>query len=291
MVSTKQPTPRETERGFLSTPDGLRLFFESDELPEPRGVALLVHGFLDHCGRYAGVVEELTRIGFSCYRFDYRGHGQSDGKRGHILAFDDYLSDLKLAFDRVVERSPDVPRFLLGHSNGGLMGLHFAAAHPDLLTGLVLSSPFFGFGLPVPMAKVLVARALSRIVPGLTLPTDVDSAHLSHDPDVVATYADDPLVGKRASSRWYTQTVKAQAMAPQRAAELRVPVLVQQGGDDRITEADATRRIFEQIAGPAKQYVEYEGLYHEIWFELKREAPLADLKRWLGDRVDDAGAG
>jgi len=67
--------------------------------------------------------------------FDHRGSGRSAQPRGpdpyHIDRFVDDIAALA--------RALDLQRFaLLGHSFGGIVGLHFALSHPDLLTHLIL---------------------------------------------------------------------------------------------------------------------------------------------------------
>ena len=40
--------------------DGLKLYYESDSLESPSGIALIVHGFGDHCKRYEAFCELLN---------------------------------------------------------------------------------------------------------------------------------------------------------------------------------------------------------------------------------------
>lgn len=275
-----------TERGFFTVADGTRLHYESDVVPAARGVVLLLHGFAEHAGRYDGLVERLRALRLSCHRFDFRGHGRSGGRRGHVYAFDEYLSDLEEFRRRVEAATPGARRFLVGHSNGGLVALLGAAARPDGLAGLALSSPFFGFGFKVPALKEAAGRLLSRYVPALALPTGLDPASLSHDPAVVEGYRHDPLILKSATARWFTEVLGAHARVPAAAAVLELPVLVQQGGADRVASPAVTREVFERIGSREKTYREYAGLYHEIWFEREREQPVADLLDWLEARLE-----
>ena len=72
------------DEGFFSARDNLRLFWETD-LPDgpPRAHLGVVHGYADHCGRYRATIDALVGRGFAVHAFDYRGHGQADGRRGH----------------------------------------------------------------------------------------------------------------------------------------------------------------------------------------------------------------
>ena len=66
--------------GFISSRDGTKLFYEYLAPEKPRGYVLLVHGFADHCGRYLGMAQQLVQRGYGVMRYDYRGHGRSDGR-------------------------------------------------------------------------------------------------------------------------------------------------------------------------------------------------------------------
>lgn len=274
---------KRTERGHLQSFDGSALYFANDEVAAPRGHVLLVHGFAEHCERYGGVVAALNARGYSTYRYDMRGHGRSDGVRGHIFKFDEYLADLRVLRDRV-RAAADGPIFLAAHSNGGLVSLLSVAASAEGVAGLALSSPFFDFGFPVPALKAAAGRLMSRFLPALGLPTELDPASVSHDPEVVAEYGTDPLIGKVASTRWFTETLAAHQAARAQAPAVRVPCLLQQAGDDRIASPTAARAVFELIGSPDKTWIEYPGLYHEIWFELERARTVGDLLDWLDQR-------
>ncbi len=276
---------RTTERGTFSGPMGLSFYFEHDVVPDHRGAVLLLHGYAEHCGRYGDVAERLADAGFSTLRIDYRGHGRSTGVRGHCYRFEDYFDELRLARDRLFAASPGVPCFLVGHSHGALLSLTFAAQEPLGFTGLALSSPFLGFGLEVPGWKAMAGRALSRIVPTLALPADIDPSVVSHDAEVVRAYASDPLCSKNATARWFTEVLRVQSELPARARALTLPILVQQAADDRLASPAATRRIFAELASKDRTYTEYEGFFHEIWFEIERERPLKELVEWLGRHV------
>lgn len=277
---------RRTEHSHFSSFDGLSLYAETDAVEAPRAAVLLSHGFAEHCGRYAEMVAGLNEQGLSCYRFDYRGHGRADGRRGHIFSFDDYLGDIRAFRDRVVQATPGLPRIMLAHSNGGLIALHSLADDPDGIDALVLSSPFFGFKIQVPAVKAGMGRLMSRLVPAFSMPTAIDPATVSHDPNVVAQYASDPLNGTAASSRWFTETVAAQASLRQKAGKVTLPVLMQLAGDDRIACVDSARQIFDRLSSEDRTWQVYEGLFHEIWFELERNRPISALYTWLNAQLE-----
>ena len=265
----------------LSSFDGLSLYYEVDEAPEPKAVALIVHGFGDHCGRYPRLTEQLTSWGITCYRFDYRGHGRSEGKRGHILSFKDYLQDVETMRTRVVDDHPDLPKALLGHSNGGLISLHSASEAPEVWSCVVLSSPFFGIQLKVPLWKRALGRGLSAMMPSFQMPTELHGEYVSHDPEVVEAYNTDPLMGRVASARWFTETIKIHETSAEAASTLKLPILFQVSGDDHLVSLDSTLKVFESVGSVDQKLTVYDTLFHELWFELDREAVMSELQVYL----------
>ena len=74
--------------------DGLSIFYRHYTAESEKARLVIAHGLGEHSGRFGNVVNELLPKGISIFALDHRGHGQSGGKRGHILSFDEYLSDL-----------------------------------------------------------------------------------------------------------------------------------------------------------------------------------------------------
>ena len=59
--------------------------------PHRRYVALLVHGYGEHIGRYDHVAAALVDHGAVVYGLDHIGHGKSGGERVIVEDFDDVV--------------------------------------------------------------------------------------------------------------------------------------------------------------------------------------------------------
>src|SRR6476469_3749090 len=94
---------------------------------EPVGAAtalvVIVHGLGEHGARYDWVGEQLAAKGYAAYAVDHHGHGLSDGTRANIDSMDGVADDVGSMLAEATKRNPAVPRFLLGHSLGGLITL------------------------------------------------------------------------------------------------------------------------------------------------------------------------
>ena len=110
--------------------DGLALVVEHYDVADARARVVLVHGYAEHRGRYAALIRQLGAEGIECHAADLRGHGQSEGPRGHVNRFEDYLDDLERVVDSVRGRGGSAPLLVLAHSLGGLIALCYVRARP-----------------------------------------------------------------------------------------------------------------------------------------------------------------
>jgi lysophospholipase len=160
--------------------DGLKIFYREYRADNERARLVIAHGLAEHSGRYGNVIEWLFPDDISIWALDHRGHGQSDGPRGHISSFDQYVNDLKGMLEIAKAGIGENTRlFLLGHSMGGLISLMFAFKHPDMIDGLIVSSPGLGVKVKIPAFKVFMGKLMSSIWPGLSLGNELDSSKIS----------------------------------------------------------------------------------------------------------------
>jgi alpha-beta hydrolase superfamily lysophospholipase len=275
------------DEGYFNAQDGLRLHFQTwNGGGKPRAILAVVHGYLEHGGRYGFLVDHFVPRGYPVYVFDHRGHGRSMGRRAFVSSFSDYLEDVDRYLATIQAREGSGHKtFLVGHSLGGLVSLRYAIESPEGLAGVVASSPYLGNKVPVSPGKLWAAKVLSRVAPAMAMEAAVDPALLSHDPEVARAYAQDPLVGKRFTVRWSTETLAAQAETVARAGELRIPCLLLQAGDDQIADPTVSRAFFDRLTTPDREWREYEGFYHEIFNEPGRDRVFQDLGEWLEKRL------
>lgn len=278
------------EEGTLATDDGLSLFWQSWQPPgEPDGVLLFVHGLAEHSGRYLNPVRHFVARGWTCFGFDYRGHGKSPGPRVHVDSFDEFLSDLAEGHRLARIRNPGTKIFLVGHSQGGLLSLLYAEQNPEHLAGVIVSSPFLGVHPDSKPSPVVMgaSKFISRITPKMMFSKVANPAYLSRDPKIEASYIADPLVSNQVSARWATEAFNAQRTVLAEASLMTIPTLVMQAGDDRLVDPDTTRTWVSSAPADLVDYVEWEGYYHELFNEplAERRRVFEKMENWLEART------
>lgn len=270
------------DEGFFSARDNTRLYWQS-VLPdaEPACFVGVVHGFGDHSGRYRRVMDALAADGIGAMAFDYRGHGRADGRRGYCAKWTDYLDDLEVFWARLRGMAQGKPTFLLAHSHGGLMALHWVLRKPEGLKGLLLTSPYLKLALDPPALKVLAARAVGMIIPWLPVPTDIKFDQLSRDVEWQKETEADPLYGRNATPRWFVQSTAAQAALAGRGQEITVPLWVAAGAEDPIASTPSSKAFFDTVGSPDKTFSAPAGMKHEVLCEIGKEALWAEISRWI----------
>lgn len=270
------------DEGFFSARDNTKLYWQSFT-PDtvPTAWVGVVHGYADHSGRYVRVMEHLAAQGFGVLAVDYRGHGKAEGKRGDCARWSDYVDDLEVFWARLRGLAQGAPTFLLAHSHGGLMALHWVLRRPEGLKGLILSAPYLKLALTPPPLKVFGARAIGLLLPSLGIASEITLDALSRDEAWQKETDADPLYFRIVTPRWFTLSTKAQQSLEGQGRSITTPLLMVTGGADGIASTPAARAFFETIGSADKTYVEEPGFRHEVMCEIGKEAVWEKISRWI----------
>jgi len=280
----------EHQEGRFQGCKGLSLYYQC-WLPEsePRAILLIAHGWAEHSGRYMNPVNYFVPRGYAVYAPDHRGHGKSEGARGYVERFSDYLDDFKTFFDIVRSKHGNTKIYLVGHSMGGTLATAYAVRHQDELAGLILSGASLDLGssLSSGLALLLIpfARILSVIAPGMGIRV-LDASAISRDKSVVDAYVNDPLVYRgKITSRFGAEMIKTLQQLPSQMPEIRLPILIMQGSADLLSNPEGSRILYERVGSGDKTLKLYDGFYHEIFNEPGQQQVFADMEAWLAARV------
>ncbi|MGE5398686.1 MAG: lysophospholipase [Chitinophagales bacterium] len=274
----------EVNQGWMES-QGLKIFYRSWQPEEVKAVLILVHGAGDHSGRYLHVGEFFSQKGLAVLAPDLRGQGDSEGVRGHVGDFEEYLQDVSHMIEAARKQYPEVPVFLLGHSMGGTIGALYGITRPGKVQGILLSSPCMGLVMKINPVKKLVGKLVGKVVPKLTVPDGIDPSWVSRSPEVVAAYATDNVRCGRVTASWYNAFEAAWLKALAQARDFKYPCLILQAGDDRLVEKEKSELFYQQISSKDKTFRFCEGCYHEIMNEPEKEKVLQDMWNWIMERI------
>jgi alpha-beta hydrolase superfamily lysophospholipase len=268
--------------GKLKGQGNLNLFYQG-YLPteSPIAVLLIIHGLAEHIGRYMNIVDYFVPRGYAIYGFDQRGHGQSEGMRGYVERFSYYIDDTKAFFDIVRGEHPSKSFFILGHSVGGLIATTYSLNYPNELDGLILSGATIKPGESLSPVKIMLARLFSKVIPKVGIDV-IDASAISQDQAVVKEYINDPLVYRgKISSRLGAELIKAMQVLTNHISNIQLPILIMSGSVDRLSNPEGSRFLYNRISSIDKTIKFYDGFYHEIFNEPRRNQVFNDMENWL----------
>lgn len=264
---------------MISSFDGTGIFLNREVFQGARAAVVMVHGLCEHQGRYDYMVELLHKAGIATYRFDHRGHGQSEGERTYYGDFNELLDDTNVVVDMAIEENPDIPVFLLGHSMGGFTVSLYGSKYPGKRLAGILTS-----GALTKDNGGLITGVPKGMDPHTKLPNELGSGVCSVA-EVVDWYGKDPLNTNTFTTGlcyaicdgldWFAEEVK----------NFRYPVLMLHGENDGLVSVQDTYDFFKAAASEDKQMKIYGKLYHEIFNEYCRDEVIGDVINWILKRV------
>jgi alpha-beta hydrolase superfamily lysophospholipase len=240
----------------------------------------LLHGLGEHSGRHEALARWFAARGWIVRAHDHVGHGRSEGRRGVIADPDQLARHAERELARFAADLGSAP-LLFGHSLGGALAAELVVHRKVPVRGLILSSPALATGM-TPGQRALAA-VLGALAPSLAVGNGLEPSQLSHDPEVVRAYLEDPLVHDRISARLVRWLVRAGERARALAHTLEVPTLLLVAGSDRLVDPVGSRTFFEKTPGGRAQLKWYADMRHEILNETadRQARVLDDLEDWL----------
>jgi uncharacterized protein len=199
------------------------------------GTVIFLHGSADNRAAGVGVARHLSQRGFTVLAYDSRAHGESEGRACTYGFFE--KRDLRRVIDTIGQR----PIILFGTSLGAAVALQ-AAGEDDRISCVVAVSSFSD------LRTVAAERA-----PFFATRREIDEAfRLAEE-----------------QARFEVNAVSPVAAASQ----IRLPVLLIHGAEDRETPPDHSRRIYQALRGEKRLLIvpgrgHNDTLTAEVWREI-----------------------
>lgn len=271
------------EREFFHlSDDGINLFFREIRPEGPiKATICLVHGLGDHSGWFKDLFDFFVLNNFAILTFDLRGHGKSEGIRGHIPSYEALMKDIDLLLNIGEKNFKDLPLFLYGHSFGGNQILNYALRrHPDI-AGIIASAPWLSLYSNPSKMKLYFTFLMNKIKPSFMVDDVVNGAYLSHNPDISINQAKDPLVHNFVSASLFTNAYKAGEWAIDNASTLDIPLLLFHGDSDKITSHTASEAFIKKAPSNLTTFKSWKGLYHSLHNEISNKKIFINIIGWV----------
>lgn len=271
---------------YLKVRDGIKLYYKINRIDSPKAIILINHGFAEHLGRYDYVAKALNESGYTVYRYDLRGHGQTKSPKGHIESYEDFIEDCDEMIEMIKNENNNLPIFILGHSMGGFVTCAYGLKYPNKLKGQIFSGPAVDTLPPARGIRSNLIKILNKFLPNKTIKNIVEKDICSVE-EVVRDYMNDPLVLKEATINFYFQfLIEGRNYINKNIEDYKYPCLIAHGEKDKIVPKEIGYYLYNNISSKDKEIKIYDNLYHEILNEKEKDEILKDMIDWLDKRID-----
>lgn len=272
-------------QGELTAPDGVRIPYRKWWNERAKAVVLYLHGQGDHTGPFTAMGDILHERGFAIYAHDHRGFGLSREPRGDIPAYELFIEDALEVLRHAREQNPGLPVFLLGLSMGGHLALRCAYRAGEAVRGVVALSPGFKLRTPPSTPQVIKGALSALLAPTRYLPITGAPVVTTRNELHLRRAQEDEHWVTAFTGRFLMGTVRSIRKAKRELAKLDLPVLMLQAGDDLLIDPEESRRFFDRIPHPDKEFHLLAGLCHNLVAEPEMPEIARQVANWIEARI------
>ncbi len=253
---------------LVSTSDGKKLFLRVWEPENPSKIAILIlHGITAYSGPYETLGVPLSKIGYTVYGLDLRGHGLSDGIRGDYPSNDRLVKDLGESILFLKEKHPTL--ILLGHSLGALTALIASNFYLREISGLILLSAAREVR-PGVYNKMSISTKLKILLSSIIKPSKPVISYYRNG----MTGLNDPLYNFKYTLRFMKILNAKKLNIPDK---FEIPIALGIGEHDEIFTIESGRSFFDEIPSENKRFIVLPGAKHAEF----PEGSWKELINWL----------
>lgn len=258
--------------GIMTSWDGARLFYRAWIPPTPfRKAVLLFHRGHEHSGFWQETVEALNLDDCAIFAWDQRGHGQSDGERGHAPNVAAVIKDAD-CFARHACQTHEVDlhdTVVIAHSIGAVIAAGWVHDYAPPIRGMILGAPAFRVKLYVPLAIPMLRLKEAVFGPGI-VKSYVKAGMLTHDAAHIKAYEKDPMVFRQIAVNMLLDLHDTSTRLLKDAGAISTPTLILAAGKDWVVKLSPQQEFYERLSSSSKQFDVLPGAYHSIFQEANR---------------------
>lgn len=258
--------------------DETNLYYKKDLVDNPKAVILISHGLAEHCQRYNYVTNKLNSLGYNVYRYDHRGHGLPDGKRGHLSDVSNLVNDANTMLELIKSENPNFPIFLLGQDIGGHTFLEYGCKYKESVHGIILCSPLVCDTLGL-------TKTDENLTDIFTLLPYNNTHNLTHDTVIQNSYENDPLILNKITLGMYKSLRESCLNIIDDLYKFKYPCLILHGSSDSTVSHNDSKFLFDNILSRDKDIRILNSLYHRLLDEIVRDEIIEEISKWIENRL------
>lgn len=302
-LSEALPYFRSFSKGHLTNAQGMKLRYYYNVEAHHQKNLVISPGRTEPAIKYAELIYDLKDSGFNIFILDHQGQGESerqlkDPHKGHVIYFSDYVRDFTQFINEIVTPHSKQETYLIAHSMGGAIAIHFMGKYPEYFTKAVLSAPMLELDT-APYTEA-VARVFSEFLVltkqgskyapdrGPYIPeedtfekNDVTQSLVRFEANKFLFTRYPYLTLGGPTARWVNQSLKATKSITSLAPKIKTPILLFQAGKDLVVKPNRQNSFC--MRGNC-ELITYPESFHEILQEKDsiRDEALREIRIFLG---------
>ena len=223
-----------------------------------KGIVYFVHGYGEYCQRYAYFGKLFAEAGYDFAGIDQRNFGFStypeNPNKGVVESWPSTVEDYFNFFGQYDDKygGDDVPKYIVGHSMGALMSLHFTVMKPQMFKAMTIIAPYFTlynegmFARYRPYMKVLDTLFPTHRL--IKFPTN------GRQPEHIMHFVTDPIAFSRGKmavrNASVTELLRFDVTSKNFRDRLETPFLMLLGSQDTLVDNEGSRAFARECTHP-----------------------------------------
>lgn len=272
-------------RQMVKSFDSTNLYYVKDVPPDSKAVIVIIHGFSEHLGKYESIKDKFNECGYTVYRYDVRGHGMSEGKKGYIQDFNHFIIDNDVIINLISKENTLLPIFILGHSMGGFIAASYGVIFGSKINGQILSSaavmqPSFTKGI-----KGCFMKTLNFFYSDFRITTNLLNFFLSKK-DKINTFDMDELTLRESRLKLHVEfLINGTNWLNNNLHNYKLPCLLIHGEKDKLIRKETAEKFHNRISSTDRQLKIYNDSTHEILHGNHQDRVFNDMNMWINQRL------
>ncbi|KAJ0245770.1 Alpha/beta-Hydrolases superfamily protein [Hirschfeldia incana] len=245
---------------------------------------------------FKDVASKFAKEGFGVYGIEYEGHGRSGGLNVYIDNFDLLIDDVYSHFSKISEMGDNTKKkkFLMGESMGGAVVLLLHRKKPEFWDGAILIAPMCKIAEEMKPPKTVISMmnlvihlipSWKSILPGpdiinLAIKLPHKRQEIKENPNC--------YIG-RPRMKTMSELFRVSLDLENRLHEVTMPFIVLHGEDDKVTDKEASKLLYEVASSNDKTLKLYPEMWHSLLFGEpleKSEIVFNDIVQWMETRIN-----
>jgi len=242
---------------------------------------LCIPGLGAHGLYFQWLAKKLVPKRIQLVSFDFRGHGQSQGRRGDIDSFERYLEDIHQVVTWIRKKVSKRPLYVLGESLGASFAVQYARRYPQYFDSVILAAPVFQSKVSYrffEVGKFLFWMIFNSAHPVMNLRgRETVGCRLKRFIDFTKR---DELFVEKVSVRYLWKTWGWLKHSLAELGKISLPLLVFEPAVDRVTHYQKTYAQFKKLS-QSKKWVKVANAYHCVLQDPRTPVVEKEILRWL----------